>query len=74
MLDDFKKMMKEYYDIDNVELTSNFKKDFDLSSIDYVNILCLIEKKYQISIDEDIYRKLNTVGELVGYVESVLKK
>lgn len=69
MLNDFKKIMKKQYGIDNVELTSNFKTDFGLTSYDFINLICIIEKKYKIELDENDYRNLNTVGDLIHYLE-----
>lgn len=70
MLNDFRQILKEYYDIEGVELTSNFKKDFDLTSFDFVNLIYIVEEKYQIEIEEDKYRSLNTIEELINYIES----
>lgn len=69
MLNDFRQILKEYYDIEGVELTSNFKKDFDLTSFDFVNLIYIVEEKYQIEIEEDKYRSLNTIEELINYIE-----
>jgi acyl carrier protein len=71
MLEEFRKILKEYYEIADVELTSNFKKDFDLTSFDFVNLICIIEEQYDIEIEEDQYRSLNTIGELIEYIESI---
>ena len=71
MLNDFRQILKEYYDIEGVELTSNFKKDFDLTSFDFVNLIYIVEEKYQIEIVEDKYRSLNTIEELINYIESL---
>jgi acyl carrier protein len=71
MLEEFRKILKEYYEITDVELTSNFKKDFDLTSFDFVNLICIIEEQYDIEIEEDQYRSLNTIGELIEYIESI---
>lgn len=72
MLDEFKKILKENYNITEVELTSNFKKDFGLSSFDFINLICLIEEKYGIVIVEEEYLSLNTVGDLMKYIEKAL--
>ena len=71
MLEEFRKILKDYYEITDVELTSNFKKDFDLTSFDFVNLICIIEEQYDIEIEEDQYRSLNTIGELIEYIESI---
>ena len=70
MFNDLKKIMKENYDITNIKLDSNFKKDFGLTSFDFINLICLIEEKFGIEIEECKYRSLNTVEELVCYLES----
>lgn len=69
MLNDFKKILKEYYDIDNVSLNSNFKTEFGLTSFDFINLICLIEEKYNIEIEEKKYRTLNTIDDLIKYIE-----
>lgn len=71
MLNDFRAIMKEYYGIKKVELHSNFKKDFDLNSFDFVNLICIIEEKYGVEIEESKYRELNTVEDLIQYLESL---
>jgi acyl carrier protein len=71
MLEEFRKILKDYYEITDVELISNFKKDFDLTSFDFVNLICIIEEQYDIEIEEDQYRSLNTIGELIEYIESI---
>lgn len=70
MLSDLKVMMKENYDITNIKLESNFKNDFGLTSFDFINLICLIEEKFGVEIEEVMYRKLNTVDDLVRYLES----
>lgn len=70
MLDELKKILKEEYDIDNVKLTSNFKTDFGLTSFDFINLICLIEDMFNIEIEESEYRNLNTMSDLINYIES----
>lgn len=70
MLDKFRKILKEEYDINNVELTSNFKTDFGLTSFDFINLICLIEDMFDIEIEESEYRNLNTMSDLINYIES----
>jgi len=71
MLNEFREIMKEIYEIDNVELKSNFKTDFGLTSFDFVNLICLIEDKYGVELDEKKYRSLNTVQDLITYLETL---
>ena len=73
MLDDFRKILKKQYDIDNVELSSNFKTDFGLTSFDFINLICMIEDKYKVELDEKDYKDLNTVEDLIKYLEKKCK-
>ncbi len=73
MFEELAKILKDNYQIENIELSTNFKKDLDLTSFDFVNIIALIEEKYGIDIEEESYRSLNTVGDLTEYLEGRIK-
>lgn len=69
MLNDFKELMKDYFDVNDVTLESNFKKDFGLTSFDFINLICIIEDKYEVELEEKDYRELNTVEDLICCLE-----
>lgn len=69
MLNDFKELMRDYFDVSNVTLQSNFKKDFGLTSFDFIKLICIIEDKYEVELDEKDYRELNTVEDLIHCLE-----
>ena len=73
MLNNFRKVMKEQYGIENVELTSNFKTDFGLSSFDFVNLICLIEETYNVELNEKDYLNMDTVEDLIKYIKANAK-
>ncbi len=68
MLNELKKILRENYNVNEVELDSNFKKDFGLNSFDFMNLICLIEEKYGFVMEEE-YLSLNTVGDLIKHIE-----
>lgn len=70
MIETLKKIMKENYRIENISPEANFKKDFGLSSFDFINLICLLEEQFHIEIEEKDYRSLNTVAELIQYLEA----
>lgn len=74
MIAALKKLMKENYGIKQINDDDNFKKDYGLTSFDFVNLICLIEEEYHIEIDEKDYRSLNTVSELIAYLEAKSKE
>lgn len=74
MFEELKKILKDNYQIEDIELSTNFKKDLDLTSFDFVNLITLIEDKYKIEIEEESYRSLNTVRELIEYLEGRINR
>lgn len=74
MFEELKKILRDNYQIEDIELSTNFKKDLDLTSFDFVNLISLIEDKYRIEIEEECYRSLNTVQELIEYLESRINR
>lgn len=74
MFEELKKILKDNYQIEDIELSTNFKKDLDLTSFDFVNLITLIEDKYKIEIEEESYRSLNTVQELIEYLEGRINR
>ena len=74
MFEELKKILKDNYQIEDIELSTNFKKDLDLTSFDFVNLISIIEDKYKIEIEEESYRSLNTVQELIEYLEGRINR
>lgn len=72
MFDFFAEFLKDNYGIEHIELSTNFKKDLGLDSFDFVNIICAIEEKYGVELEEDRYRSLNTIGELIEYLNVLM--
>ena len=70
MLNELREIMKTHYGITEVEPTSNFKKDFNLTSFDFINLICLIEEKYAVIIDEEYYLSLQTIDDLIKHIEA----
>lgn len=50
-----------------IELESKIK-DLEIDSIDFIELIMLIEDKYNISIDEDTSEDFKTIGEIVEYI------
>ena len=74
MFDFFAEFLKDNYGIEHIELSTNFKKDLGLDSFDFVNIICAIEEKYGVELEEDRYRRLNTIGELIEYLNVLVQQ
>ena len=66
------KNLVEQLDLDKDEITmdSNFIDDFEMDSLDMVEMLIDLEKETGIKIPNEEIVDIKTVGQLVGYLES----
>ena len=54
---------------DELQLETNLMKDLEADSLDAVEIIMAIEDEYGIEIPDEEAEKIQTVGDLVRYVE-----
>ena len=66
------KNLVEQLDLDRDEITmeSNFVDDFEMDSLDMVEMLIDLEKETGIKIPNEEIVDIKTVGQLVDYLES----
>ena len=57
-------------EVDEVQLTTNFREDLDADSVDLFQIINDIEDEFDIKIESD--EGINTVEDLVKYVDAQL--
>lgn len=71
VFEDVKKIIVEIKDIpeEEIQLSSNFAEDLEADSLDIVEMLMLLEEKYDMHIPEEDAEKLKTVQDLVDYLE-----
>ncbi len=53
---------------------SNLKKDLGADSLDIIELLIEIEKKFSLSIDFDDFYTIETVGDIVKCIDKYLKE
>lgn len=70
-----KNVIVEIKDIsgDLIKLDSRFEEDLEADSLDIVEMLMLLEEKYDILIPEEEAENLKTVQNVVDYVEAKIK-
>jgi len=73
MFERIKELLRVEYDIQELNLSMNIKKDLGLTSFDFANLICILEDEFDIEIDEDQYRNIETVEDFVKYIESLEK-
>ena len=74
MLEEIKKILKEEYGLTDVSEQTDIRKDLGLNSFELMNLLCILEERYGIELDEEKYRDLSTVGEMCRCLEEITKK
>lgn len=70
MLEELKTLLKKNYSIDDISMETNIKTDLGLTSFDFINLIALIEDTFHIEIEEEKYHSINTVGDLIEYIEN----
>ncbi|QGT98712.1 Acyl carrier protein [Candidatus Syntrophocurvum alkaliphilum] len=66
-----KEVIVEVKDIptEKILLESKFEEDLEADSLDVVEMIMLLEEKYDIVIPEDVAETLKTVKDVVDYIE-----
>ena len=54
-------------------MDTNIKTDLNADSLTVVELLFAMEQEYDITIPDDVVDGLETVGDLVKYLETVVK-
>lgn len=72
VFEELRKIIVEIKDIpeDDIQMESNFAEDLETDSLDIVEMLMLLEEKFDIQIPEEEAAKLKTVKQVVEYVEA----
>ncbi len=59
-------------DEDDIELDSSLEDDLDVDSLDLLQIVTAIEDEFNVTIDDDAFESVKTVGDAVNYIEKIL--
>lgn len=70
ILEKVKEILVEELDVEegNIKLESKIKDDLGADSLDLFELISKIEDELDVTIDEDDYGKLITVGDIVNYL------
>ncbi|WP_297957843.1 acyl carrier protein [uncultured Ruminococcus sp.] len=74
MFEIMKKVLEEEYGITDIAPDMNIRRDLGLSSFDLMNLICIVEERFGIELDEEQYRHLTTVGEMCDMVGALAEK
>lgn len=70
MLNQLKILFQKNYNIDDISEDTNLKTDLGLTSFDFINLIAIIEDTFHIEVDEEKYHSINTIGDLMEYIEN----
>ena len=70
IFDQLKEIMVDELGIDGSEIKpeSVLLSDLDINSLELMNLVMVVEEKYNIFLDEERLRDIKTVGDAVSYV------
>ena len=70
IFDQLKEIMVDELGIDGSEIKpeSVLLSDLDINSLELMNLVMVVEEKYNIFLDEERLRGIKTVGDVVSYV------
>ncbi|MEI6512944.1 MAG: acyl carrier protein [bacterium] len=72
ILERVKKIIQEELDVNPEEITDNasFVEDLGADSLDIVELVMAIEEEFGVDIPDDDVEKIQTVGQVVSYIEA----
>ncbi|VFP84984.1 Acyl carrier protein [Buchnera aphidicola (Cinara splendens)] len=70
------KILAKQFQIDNkdISLSSNLKKDLQADSLDFVELIMLLEEEFNIELFDMNPEKIQSIKHLVTYISDKLKK
>lgn len=72
MLEKIKKLIYPVIDNKDVIIDENtvILKDLNINSYDIVELICVLEEEFDISVPDKKIKSLVTVGDIIRYIES----
>ena len=72
LIDDIKEVVVEQLSVsaDEVKDDSKFVEDLGADSLDVVELVMALEEKFDIEIPDDEAEKIQTIADVVAYIES----
>ncbi len=58
---------------DDITMDAELVNDLGINSLELADLVFLCEEKFSIQIDDEQIKDLNTVGDVVNYLETLVK-
>ena len=74
MFEEIKELLVEEMSIDEdeIKLDAEFINDLGFNSLEVADLVSICEDKFNVDIEEEKIRQIQTVGEFVEYMESLV--
>lgn len=56
-------------DIETIERDEDLREEFDIDSIDFLNLVIALGKRFEIELPEIDYPKMDTYNRMIAYLE-----
>ena len=65
-------IVKEQLNLEDADITmeTSFKDDLEVDSLDLFELVMALEEEYDVEIPSEDLEKMDTVGDIVAYIES----
>lgn len=73
MIHEIAKLLNEEYGIRDLDPDASIRKDLGLSSFELMDLVCLVEDKFGVRLEEDRYLSMTTVKELSDYLMELVQ-
>ncbi len=75
MLETIQNIIHEYLNDNNIKIEpeSVLSADLSIDSYEFVDIICALEEKYNLDIEERVFKKFRTVQDIISYLEENVK-
>lgn len=57
-------------DLDDLEDDTDIRDELDIDSMDYLNVIVAVKKRFEVEIPESDYPQLDTFGAMVAYIQA----
>lgn len=65
-------LIEKEFDIHDINKDMNIQKDFNVDSISLLEFIMDIEEEFDIEIEDEDLESLETVGDLISYIEKLV--
>lgn len=66
-------IIKEQFDVENIQLETNLKKDLGTDSVGLLELVMELEEEFDLEIDDTQLGGIETVQDIVNSIEEAIK-